>query len=240
MRFEQLLTQVAKLQSSYKPGETITPTPELIAFSVRLHRKLAQLKKEAFASMAGVSLSTLERIENAKVVSVESLDKIALAMGGEPGHFTAPREVQSPDAGLLGNVKLVAVKHITTQPQVRELARCQSFMVNAPDCEHLNSQISKLVSWLDLASGIVGPHASLVADLKSSDDPPRRDLYKQILDVVRTIEKEGATVLGGELCYPQHGISDWKTALLNITRKDKDPAASKRKFVFFDLRLLSG
>ena len=62
MSFNDILEKVAKLPPPVS-GECQTPPPELVAFFVRWVRDLKQLKKEALASMAGVSLSTVERIE---------------------------------------------------------------------------------------------------------------------------------------------------------------------------------
>ena len=48
-------------------------------------------KQDALASIAGVSLSTIQRIERAEEVSAESLERVAAALHQKPGAFTAPR-----------------------------------------------------------------------------------------------------------------------------------------------------
>ncbi|WP_218650410.1 helix-turn-helix domain-containing protein [Brevundimonas sp. P7753] len=74
-----------------EPGELITPPAPLIGFFVIMGRKARALKQSALADLAGVSLSTLERIERGKTVSAEALEKVTAALGMPADYFTAPR-----------------------------------------------------------------------------------------------------------------------------------------------------
>jgi len=241
MDINDLMDRILKLNPRGEPGDMVVPEPEIIAFNVRCTRRLMNLKKSALAELAGVSLSTLERIENAESVSVESLDKLAVFFGEEPGYYTAPRALMTSDDGVAafiektGRLELVPVKHLSTQTQVRELALCHSFVVNAPDLDEFSEEIRGLVEWLDLTAFVVGPYSPS----SDRDEGGRRELYADVLNAVANFEKQGVTVLAGIVEHPQHGIDDWKVAILNITRKSTDPGAIKRKFVFVDPRALS-
>lgn len=241
MHINDLIDRILKLERTGKPGDLVVPERELIAFNIRCTRRLMNLKKSALAHLAGVSLSTVERIENAEPVSTDCLDKIAVFFGEKPGYFTAPRPLQTSDDGLTafiektGQLEAVPVKHLTTQPQVRELAHCHSFVVNAPDLDEFSEEIRGLVEWLDLTAFVVGPYAPP----SDRDEGGRRELYADVLNAVSNFEKQGVTVLASIVQHPQYGIEDWKVAILHITRKATDPGAIERKFIFVDKRALT-
>jgi transcriptional regulator with XRE-family HTH domain len=240
MKINDLLDRIANLKQTASPGDILVPPPELIAFNVRMTRRLMNLKKSALAHLAGVSLSTVERVENAESVSPECLDKIAAAFGEQPGYFTAPRPLQPHDKAAtefsekFGRLEAVPVRHLNTQAQVRALAGCHSFVVNAPELDDLKEDIRGLVEWLDLAAFVVSPLTH-----SDGDEGGRRRLYADVLTAVANLEKQGVTVLAGIMPHPQHGIDDWKIAVINVTRKSMDPGAINRKFVLVDTRAIT-
>lgn len=241
MNMNDLLHRIVNLRKTANPGDMLVPPPELIAFNVRMTRHLLNLKKSALAHLAGVSLSTVERVENAEAVSPQCLDKIAIAFGEQRGYFTAPRSLQPTDKAAaefsekFGFLEAVPVRHLTTQAQVRALAGCHSFIVNAPDLDDLKEDIRGIVEWLDLAAFVVRPFTRG----GDRDEGGRRRLYADVLNAVSDLEKQGATVLAGIMQHPQHGIDDWKIAVINVTRKSMDPGAINRKFVLVDKRAIS-
>ena len=76
---------------SPEPGVAVVPPIELVALVTRMGRELPQWKKETLVDFARVSLSTVERVESADRVDADSRDRIARALGYEPGAFTEPR-----------------------------------------------------------------------------------------------------------------------------------------------------
>jgi len=58
--------------------------PKLLAEFTKFQRAVLGWKQETFASFAGVSLSTIERVERGEKVRNESLDKIAETIGYKP------------------------------------------------------------------------------------------------------------------------------------------------------------
>lgn len=240
MQMKEILERIAALAKvPQRPGELVTPPPELIAFNVRMTRSLMQLKVSALAAMAGVSVSTIERVERAEVVSNEVLDKIAVALGEAPGYFWAPRALKTPaemaqDAEQWSDVASVDVKPLRKENQVRELARCHGFVVNRPFLgPEFDDDIKCLIEWIDLTGFVL-------TSRHPDDEDGRRDLYRSVLDAVQVLERRGTTVLVGVMEVDDPGHEAWRTAVISVTPKDKDPGAIKGRAVFIDRRLSIG
>lgn len=241
MSIQEILDRLANLPEgpSHIPE---VPPPELIGFYVRFVRGLRQLKRSTLADFAGVSISTIERVERGEKVSDEALDRIARGLGRERGYFTAPRcrlEPEQATASLvetLGEMEAVAVARMNTHRQVREAANCHAFLIHRPDVsEEHDADLANLAEWLGLACFIL----STEGESKSRSERGRRDLYNDILGCVHEIEKHGLTVLSGVMEAPQEGIPDWKVAIISVTPKFSDPGALKRRHVFVDQRIVA-
>lgn len=241
MRFDEILEQVAHREDRTPPGSMVVPSSENIAFHVRFSRALLQLKREGLANLAGVSVSTIERVERAEKASTTSLNKIATAFGLDSGFYTSPRARLSQDEALshfvskYGEMEAVAVASLRKQLQVRDLARCQSYLVNRAQLDDsFDDVIESLTEWIDLAS-------FLLSDVYQNDNSTkvrRRELYQSILEAVAEIENRGVTVLAGVMLAPLPGIPDWKVAVLSMTRKELDPGAIKRRAILVDRRCI--
>ena len=222
--------------------EPLVPPPELIGFFVRWVRGLKNWKQSTLAEFAQVSISTIERIERGEKVSDDCLESIGRAFGYELGYFTAPRrrktaeEAMAEFAETWGYLEAVEVRALRTQPQVRDLAGCDAYLVHRPDVDHsCDPDIEALTEWLDLACFII--KSPFAAD--DSGECRRRELYKSILACVRRIEQRGLTVLAGVMAAPQEGISDWRVAIISVTPKATDPGALKRRALFVDCRCVA-
>lgn len=242
MTFQELLNRIAEQcqKDTSGPGEMVVPSPELIAFNVRCVRVLRQLKVSSLASMADVSVSTIERVERAERVSAEALDKIAVALGQQPGYYTAPRRRKSSEEATAemmetyGHAVEVEVRPLRTHLQVRELGCCHACLIHRPDLgREFDEDIDALREWLDLASFILDDFT----DGGRDGEGRRRELYNSTLQAVRVLERRGVTVLAGTMLDPEVGMSDWKVAVLSITPRAIDPGASKRRVIWVDRRL---
>lgn len=239
MQMKDLLDRVAEFTKDRpKPGEMVVPPPELIAFNVRCTRALMQLKVSALAAMADVSVSTIERVERAEKVSNDVLDRIASAFGEEPGYFWKPRMVLSPEemeaeAATFTNTRPIRLEPFKKERQVRELARSHGFVVSRPYLgPEFDADINALVEWLDVTGMVLGdPHPG--------EDGSRRDLYASVLNAVETLERRGLTVLVGvmEDTAPEGA---WRTSVISVTPKNRDPGANKGRSVFVDQNLSIG
>lgn len=239
MSFADLLTEIENLPPPVL-GVAAAPPAPLVGFCVRMQRGMRQLKRDALASMAGVSLSTVERVERGETVERASLEKIAAALGLEPGYFTQPRPPATPqemEAWLtnLEKQKVVQVRPIKTQAQVRALVECHSYMPMAPDPQEIyRNDIAGLVEWLDL-----GAFLRSDTDFTPRDEKVRfRKLYTDILGYIQSLERKGLNILGGVLHHPVKDIPEWKIAVLSISSKATDPGASKRRAMLVDVSIL--
>lgn len=239
MKIQELLNKIADQDHCASPDGMVTPTPEVIAFHLRYARKMRQLKKDALAHMAGVSLSTIERVERADNVSDECLDKIAVALGQEPGYYTAKRrpipqqEAAEKFEETYGEMQQVEVAPLRKQTQVRELATCHGFLINRPGLDAtFDGDIANLTEWFDLASFVLNEFT----DGGNGGKGRRRELYNSVLNTVTALERRGVTVLAGTMAAPQPDIPDWKIGIISISLKETDPGAIKRRVVLVDRR----
>ena len=239
MQMKDLLERIAEFAKVRpEPGEMVVPPPELIAFNVRCTRALMQLKVSALAAMAGVSVSTIERVERAENVSNDVLDRIAIALGEKPGYFWKPRRVMSPkkleaEAAKFANTRLIRLEPFKKERQVRELARCHGFLVSRPYLgPEFDADINVLVEWIEVTAMVLG-------DPRPGEDGGRRDLYSSVLNAVETLERRGLTVLVGVMEDPAPDGA-WRTSVISVTPKDRDPGAVKDRSVFVDRNLSIG
>jgi transcriptional regulator with XRE-family HTH domain len=241
MSKQDLFRKLAALPAN-TPGVPAAPPPELVAFVVRWNRSLRQWKQSTLASFAGVSLSTIERVERGERVSDEALDKIAQGLGYEPGYFTAPRLPITPEKATaemvdtFGHLEPVAVRPMNTRRAIREAAQCQAILIHRPDVpETHDAELEILQEWLALASFIL----SAPEERLHRSERGRRKLYNDILLCIRDLERKGLSVLSGVMMAPLEQIPDWKVAIISVTPKFSDPGAVKRRHVLVDQRLVS-
>ncbi|WP_288581528.1 helix-turn-helix transcriptional regulator [uncultured Methylobacterium sp.] len=239
MKTNEIVERLAALPAP-APGVATVPPIELVAIVTRMGRGLRQWKKETLADFAKVSLSTVERVERAEQVRPESLDRIARALGYEPGAFTdvgIPRSREQAAAELVetvGNLEMVAVREFQTHRQVRTVAATQAHLLHRPELgSDYDEQIDELTEWLDLASMVMG------SEIIGGGDPVRRRTFcNQVLAAVSEFRCRGVTVLVGVMEAPLPGLPDWTVAIISLTPKQSDPAASKRRTIMVDRRLL--
>lgn len=187
MTFDEILNAISNMDGP--PRDEPRPPPrELIAFFVRWERQLRDWKQRTLADSAGISLSTVERVERAEKVSDACLDRIAAAFGHEPGYLTSPRLPMGQEKTIaklvetFGEMEAVPVQRLSTQNQIRQFAQCHGCLIHRPEGEEGDDElISELREWFDLASFIIG-----CSDLF---EPPResrrRELYANILGCLR-------------------------------------------------------
>jgi transcriptional regulator with XRE-family HTH domain len=237
MSFQQIIDKINQLEP---PSEVVPDVPplEVTAFFVRWVRRLQQWKVSTLASFAGVSVSTIERVERGEKVSAENFDRIAVALGYERGYFTSPRcaiPAEQAQAELLeafSNLEVVTVSRFKTQKQVREAGGCQAFLLHHPNVPaELEGEIRLLGEWLDLVSYVRSTPSS-----SFQRDGSKRALYGDVLDCVSSLEKAGLTVLLGTMPAPQDGIPEWKMAIVSVTPRNTDPGAMARTRILVDRR----
>ena len=227
------------------------PDRNSIAFCVAWSREMKQLSIQALASMAGVSPSSIERIERGERVSDDTLRKVAVAVNQDEDAFTAERiplnqdEVeQALDAWVAPyeGMTMVPVSHFTKQTQVRELSRCDGALVHSAHLrEDAQSLVEGLREWINLAGFV---RATKEHDTFIATEPftRMREFNRDVLAAVREVERVGyATALTG--CYDAEGlyvdpinassrIMPIKVGLVALFPKETDPCAIKRQFLW--------
>ena len=78
----------------------VRPSAESIAFIVQMQRGIWGWKQQTLASIAGLSLTTVQRVERGEVVSSLSLEKLAKALGFPTGYLTVYRRKLSEEEAL--------------------------------------------------------------------------------------------------------------------------------------------
>ena len=203
MTVQDLLDKVVRLPT--EPSDIPEAPPvELVALIVRWNCGLRQWKKSTLASW----------------VSEEALDKIALGFGYEAGYFTKPRiripknEAEASLMDTIGNLEPVPVAPMRTHRAIREVSRCQAYLIHRPDVpEAYDADIENLREWLDLACFVL----STAGESLPPEERGRRGLYDDILNCIRELGRRGLTILSGVMLAPQPGLPDWKVAIISVT-----------------------
>lgn len=236
MNLQQILDKVARLQP---PSEAVpvVPESELIALYVRSVRRLQHWKVSTLASLADVSISTIERVERGEKVSVEKLDRVAVALGLERGYLTNPRcaaPAEEVEAGFQAwaNIEIVPVAPLRLPSQVRKAAKCHAYLLHHPNVPlEMLDGLRSLAEWLDLVAFSLGKPSTSPRHKES-----RRDFYKEVLDCVASLERSGLTILLGTMAAPRDLIPEWNMAIVSATLRATDPGARKRTHIFVDRR----
>jgi len=233
---DEILKRIAAEPPS-APGVPRRPSRDLLAMLVRMGRSMRSLKAQALADFAGVSLSTLERVERGEAVSDAALERIGTTLGYKPGDFTAERIPLSQEEAYAsierdwGGLVTVSVAPLAKQTQLRALSRCHAMLklgrgYGEPEAVILD----ELAEWIDLI-GFVR------SEIIPSDGSKRmRELYRDTLGCVEKLRGAGMTVLAGVWPCPKPGIPEFAYAVLAISPRALDPGAAKRRHIILDGR----
>jgi DNA-binding XRE family transcriptional regulator len=214
------------------PHALFIPSPQEIASMVNSWRRLRSWKQETLAQFAAVSLSTIERIERGEVVSIESLDRVAVALGFKEGDFHRPRTRRSFDEAMLETMKFfegtvaVPCAPLKTQPQAVALLNCHAYLIDDGRCSpDADEAVAILRENLGFYSFVLSELADPVKPVK------RRDIYTSLLADVQAVERRGYTAL--HATYEANSqLGPITVALIAFFPKLTDPGAAKREFLF--------
>jgi transcriptional regulator with XRE-family HTH domain len=222
-----------------------------LAAYVKFQREQLKWKRELLASMAGVSLSTVERIERGELVRPAALQSIAGALGLERDVFTRPRlELdEQQQAEWLDRLRTwlethvpVKVAPLCNEAQVRSLAETQFVVFDSDLGDAAADDLVELREWLNLAGFIRG-----TVDGSISPPPERgfrmRMLYTDIFAHVREMERQhGAVCLVGSYAAETdfRHVPEAQVGVLALRSKVNNPAAIKVDTLFADRRIDRG
>lgn len=232
-------------------GGMAADDPKGLAAYVRLQRGQLRWKQGLLASRAGVSLSTVQRVERGDAVGTAALAGIAGALGLDPDAFTRSRAPLTEEEqrdwfrrnfGWLEERVPVKVARLVRQPQLRALAATQFVVFDSDLGPVVAEDLGELREWLDLAGFLRGS-----AEGVFSPPPDRgvrmRTLYRDIFEHVRTIEtRHRAVCLVGtyvaETDLPLMPSAD--VGVLALRSRELNPAAGKIDVLLAERRIARG
>lgn len=243
MSFSELIDRLAA-EPDRARDEVAVPSKDLVAFVVRWNRELRDWKVNTLASYAGVSVSSVERVERGEPVQPHVLDKIAIGLGYEAGYFTRPRlplgreQAAAQFVETFGDMEPVEVSLLATERAIRALAKCDACLFHHPlvsaGDEHYVEALREL---LDCASLVLSDYLNI--DPAETRGAGRRRLYRTILGFIEEMNTAGFTVLAGVMSAPQTDLPDWEVAVVSVSPRRLDPAAPKRRRLLVDRRVVS-
>lgn len=234
MRISELVVRAAAVPVVV--GRPVVPPPEVIALVVRVDRESLGWKVSALATLAGVSVSTIERIERGEIVQQAALERVALALGHEADHLTRQRmpvgieRAKAETAAMFGDCVTVRLRPLISEGDVRTIGRCEGIMLHHKHVdERYRGELELLQEWCNRAGG--------AEDLDSKRRGGRRLFYREMLSVVDALRKKDLTVMAGVMSDRQTRIPGWRVAVVCVARNERDPGARKRGIMMVSRRL---
>lgn len=225
--------------ATQRDTDQLTPPPaDSIAFFVRVQRGFRHWKQETLAAMAGVSLSTVRRVERAEAVTPDCLAKIAIALGFAADYLTAPRRKLSESEALaslkesvswMDGLVEVPVAPLTKECQLRELASADMLMVGADLDDAAQDDVASPREWFDLTGFMRATSAGLIGP-KPDRSFRLRELYADLFSHVQQMQKQHRAVCLVGTYTAQTDSKKFPTAtvaVISIRSKARNPAAAK-------------
>ena len=216
----------------------LPPDPKGLGAYIRFQREQLHWKQATLSGMAGVSLSTVERVERGEPVRASSLEKITVALELEPDAFTRPHRELSEEEMIAHIAQCFAifkdkipasVAPFRTENQLRALAAAHFTVLDTDiDEEEAHDDLAGLREWIDLAAFMKGQQND---DFKMRPEREyrARRLYGDVFEHVEAIERRhNAVCLVGtyeaECEDPDYGPVP--IGLLTLRSKTRNPAAA--------------
>lgn len=220
-------------------SDALNPPPlDSVAFFVKVQRGHWRWKQPTLAAMAGVSLSTIQRVERGEPVCSDSLSKIAVALGFPAEYLTAPRKKLSEEEALRSLVESVAwmdgmmevpVAPLGTERQVREIASTDMIVIGNDLGEDVTADMEELREWLDLISFVRCRQSGFI-----TPKPERtfriRDLYSDLFKHLEGMQAHHKAVCLVGTYVAETDSLDMPTAtvaVISLRSKIRNPAAAE-------------
>lgn len=222
--------------------------PKALGAYVKLQRGQLHWKRELLAFMAGVSLSTVERVERGDPVGDGALQRIATALGLEQDIFTRPRQPLNDveQQAWLDRcytfltthvpVKVAPLRH---ERQLRLLADVQFVVFDSDLGSEAADDLAELREWLDLTGFIRG-----TADGTFLPPPePRfrmRRLYEDVFEHAHAMERRHRAVCLVGTYMAETDLSllpQAEIGVLSLRSKERNPAAAKIEVIFAERKI---
>lgn len=233
---------------SNRAGHMAEEDPKGLGAYVKLQRGQLRWKQELLASMAGVSLSTVERVERGDPVRPAALERIAVALGLDNDTFTRSRmqltEVEQQawlerSFGWLKTHVPVKVAQLRYERQLRSLSATQFVVFDSDLGSDAAGDLAELREWLDLTGFIRGTADGTFAP------PPEpgfrmRGLYADVFEHVSDMERRHRAVclVGTYMADTDLPLlPEAEIGVLALRSKERNPAAAKIDVLFAERRI---
>jgi transcriptional regulator with XRE-family HTH domain len=188
-----------EMDRATKAGEMNQLPIAIIAEGVRHQRSIRNWKQTTLASIAGVSLSSVQRIEREEPVRKEVLAKIERALSLADGTLSARRQLPTLDElkeclktreREMAAYVSVPVQSIQSQRQIARILRCRAVVTNEESLdEGAKGAVRLLRSLIDFCGLNVVLEESKLAPLPGERPVKRREYYKVLLSLVMEIRR---------------------------------------------------
>jgi transcriptional regulator with XRE-family HTH domain len=218
------------------------PAPDTIAEFVKLARGFARWKQDILAFKAGVSLSTIQRVERGRSVSAEALEKIGAALKQPAGALTKPRlpldDAQAGEFitnawGWMLDCAPVNVAPLRKHRQLRALGEATTAIFDDDLPEAAKDDLAGVHEWFELLGFVRAEHSGEFRIVgQTQRDLDVRRLQNDVLAAVSKVERRYRAVC---LTRVYEAATNWPTlpaiqvGVATFRSLDNDPAAITRK-----------
>lgn len=219
------------------------PPLDTIAEFVRLQRAMYGWKQATLAAKAGVSLSTVQRVERREAVASASLEKLAVALNQQPRAFTEPRAPLSEEEALallvdgfsiFEDTVAVPVAPLRTESQLRALTSTMMAITTSDIGEEGEADVDTLREWLGLTSFSRACDGVLLFS-KNDRSFSIRKMYGDVLSWVTEMERRHKAVCLAGTYKAQSNIpgdGEIDVAVIAVRSREHNPAAGNIKQLF--------
>ena len=209
-------------------------TPNEIACFVRNVRRDLGWKQYALADLAGISLSSLERVERGVKVGEETYRRLAKALGQAEDAFLTPKVRRSTEDAFRETIKyldqsfMVSVRPLRTQPQVRELLNCEFCYIDGSQVE------APVDDWVDAFKDNLGGWSFVAHESKRAR---KREIYAAVLGEAAEVEARGYVALAGTFKTPvlvNGETVECAFGVVSFRSRLTDPGAIKRRLLLLE------
>lgn len=208
-----------------------------IANFVKLQRSIYGWKQDTLASLAGVSLATVQRIERGIRVRPAQLRKLAVALNQPEDTFLkervrpTPAEVAENLASMFSWTESrvpISVEPFETKRQLRELFQAHALLFDSDLGPEAEGNLAELREWLDFGGFIQAGRIGLFEPAPSRDLKVLK-LWRDIFScATRLRQTHKAVILTGVYnAEPTHGREPITIGIVAARSLLRDPAAGK-------------
>jgi transcriptional regulator with XRE-family HTH domain len=205
------------------------PLP-LIAEGVRHQRSIRGWKQSSLATIAGVSTSSIQRIERDEYVRPEILAKIERALDLPEGTYSAARILPTLDSlkVILERQKSeeqecasIPVKQLLQQVQVAQILKCRALVTNEDSAsDAMRCDIAALRRMLNIDGVRIAVEDVYGRPNNPSKRTQRRNCYKEVISLVERLNRKHSIVtFAGTYLPKMSGVGIVETAVISFLPK---------------------